>query len=176
MNRRLTMGVSLLGALLLAAGTFYLGRRTGQEATMSAAPPASAAADGRKVLYWHDPMVPGPRFDKPGKSPFMDMQLVPMYADSAGNEAGVRISPAVQQNLGIRYARVRRTESTSSFDAIGTVQFDERLSVAVQTRVASASSASALSASASLAAVSRSWRSPGATGSGMLTPTDTTSE
>ena len=24
---------------------------------------------GRKVLYWHDPMVPGPRFDKPGKSP-----------------------------------------------------------------------------------------------------------
>jgi Cu(I)/Ag(I) efflux system membrane fusion protein len=136
MNRRLTIGVSLLGALLLAAGTFYLGRKTGQEATMSAAPPASAAADGRKILYWHDPMVPGPRFDKPGKSPFMDMQLVPMYADSAGNETGVRISPAVQQNLGIRYARVRRTESSSSFDAIGTVQFDERLSVAVQTRVA----------------------------------------
>ncbi len=43
---------------------------------------APASTDGRKVLYWHDPMVPGPRFDKPGKSPFMDMQLVPMYADS----------------------------------------------------------------------------------------------
>ena len=37
----------------------------------------------RKVLYWHDPMVPGQRFDKPGKSPFMDMQLVPVYADAA---------------------------------------------------------------------------------------------
>ena len=136
MNRTLTIGVSLLGALLLATGTFYLGRKTGQIATMAAAPAAGATADGRKVLYWHDPMVPGPRFDKPGKSPFMDMQLVPMYADNAANEAGVRISPAVQQNLGIRYASVRRTETSSSFDAIGTVQFDERLSVAVQTRVA----------------------------------------
>ena len=30
-------------------------------------------------------MVPGPRFDKPGKSPFMDMQLVPVYADEASD-------------------------------------------------------------------------------------------
>ena len=35
----------------------------------------------RRILYWHDPMVPGPKFDKPGKSPFMDMELVPVYAD-----------------------------------------------------------------------------------------------
>ncbi|MGB4767559.1 MAG: heavy metal-binding domain-containing protein, partial [Rugosibacter sp.] len=34
-----------------------------------------------KVLYWYDPMVPNQRFDKPGKSPFMDMQLVPQYAE-----------------------------------------------------------------------------------------------
>ena len=44
----------------------------------------SHPASGKKVLYWHDPMVPGQRFDKPGKSPFMDMQLVPVYADSGG--------------------------------------------------------------------------------------------
>ncbi|UUZ51884.1 hypothetical protein LP420_38305 [Massilia sp. B-10] len=29
-------------------------------------------------------MVPGQRFDKPGKSPFMDMQLVPVYAWRSG--------------------------------------------------------------------------------------------
>ena len=34
-----------------------------------------------KVLYWYDPMKPEQHFDKPGKSPFMDMQLVPKYAD-----------------------------------------------------------------------------------------------
>jgi len=134
MNRKLTTGVSLLAALLLAASAFHLGRKTGQAADASIAAP-----DGRKVLYWHDPMVPGPRFDKPGKSPFMDMQLVPVYADSAtgtASDAGVKINPAVQQNLGIRYASVRRTEASSSFEAIGSVQFDERLNVTVQTRVA----------------------------------------
>lgn len=34
-----------------------------------------------KVLYWYDPMVPDKHFDKPGKSPFMDMELVPKYAE-----------------------------------------------------------------------------------------------
>jgi Cu(I)/Ag(I) efflux system membrane fusion protein len=129
MKRTHLMALSLLGAALIAGGAFYLGRTTGQ-------PPDAATVDGRKVLYWHDPMVPGPRFDKPGKSPFMDMQLVPVYADSDPGAGGVKVSPTVQQNLGIRYATVRRTELSSSFDAIGAVQFDERLTVAVQTRVA----------------------------------------
>lgn len=122
-------------ALLLAGGSFYLGRATGShdEPTRSAA--AASAPGERKVLYWHDPMVPGPRFDKPGKSPFMDMQLVPVYVDEGG-DAGIRVSPTVQQNLGIRTVAVKRTDASSSFDAVGTVQFDERLTVAVQTRVA----------------------------------------
>jgi len=135
MNRNFTIGASLLGAALLTAGSFYLGRHSGTPATAATA----TATDGRKVLYWHDPMVPGPRFDKPGKSPFMDMQLVPIYADSTTgtqNEGGVKISSTVQQNLGIRYASVRRAETSASFDAVGSVQFDERLSTVVQTRVA----------------------------------------
>src|SRR5262245_3424860 len=50
-----------------------------QEAPKPAdAPPAAQAAPrGRKVLYWYDPMQPGTHFDHPGKSPFMDMELVP---------------------------------------------------------------------------------------------------
>jgi hypothetical protein len=39
-------------------------------------PEAQPQSTERKVLYWYDPMMPGQRFDKPGKSPFMDMQLV----------------------------------------------------------------------------------------------------
>jgi Cu(I)/Ag(I) efflux system membrane fusion protein len=131
--------LSVLAALLIAGGAFYVGRTTGRVSGSPMAPSsAPASTDGRKVLYWHDPMVPGPRFDKPGKSPFMDMQLVPVYADSdpSAGASGVKISPGVQQNLGIRYATVRRAEISSSFDAIGAVQFDERLNVAVQTRVA----------------------------------------
>ncbi|WP_239142893.1 efflux RND transporter periplasmic adaptor subunit [Variovorax sp. WS11] len=124
--------------VVLAGGGFFLGQHTSKKSMSSETGGTgdTSSPDGRKVLYWHDPMVPGPRFDKPGKSPFMDMQLVPVYADSDPSTAGVKVSPAVQQNLGIRYATVRRAEVSSSFDAIGAVQFDERLNVAVQTRVA----------------------------------------
>lgn len=37
-----------------------------------------------RVQYWYDPMKPDKHFDKPGKSPFMDMPLVPAYANDAG--------------------------------------------------------------------------------------------
>ncbi len=33
----------------------------------------------REVSYWYDPMKPEVHFDHPGKSPFMEMELVPMY-------------------------------------------------------------------------------------------------
>lgn len=137
MKRTHLTALLVVGSAVLAGGSFLLGRHTSNDGTSRAANSAGTSSpDGRKVLYWHDPMVPGPRFDKPGKSPFMDMQLVPVYADSDQSASGVKVSPSVQQNLGIRYANVRRAEASSSFDAIGTVQFDERLSVAVQTRVA----------------------------------------
>ncbi len=90
---------------------------------------------GRKVLYWHDPMVPAQHFDKPGKSPFMEMQLQPVYADDGGDSTGVSIDSGLQQNLGIRYATVRRQETSEGFDAVGTTQFDESQADVVQSRV-----------------------------------------
>ena len=98
--KRTALVTSLVTAgVLLAAGGFFIGRLTSE----GAAPQAVAASESkaptgeRKVLYWHDPMVPGPRFDKPGKSPFMDMQLVPVYADEA-NDTGVKVSSTVKRS------------------------------------------------------------------------------
>jgi len=136
MKRVQVIALAVLGAAVLVVGSFYAGRHTSGSGEMSATAPAGSPADDKKVLYWHDPMVPGQRFDKPGKSPFMDMQLVPVYADSDSADGGVKVNPTVQQNLGIRTATVRKADVSSSFDAVGAVQFDERLSVAVQTRVA----------------------------------------
>ena len=68
----------------------------------------AAGVEDREILYWYDPMVPGQRFDKPGKSPYMDMPLVPRYADEGSGGAGVRIDPAQLQSLGVRYAVVER--------------------------------------------------------------------
>jgi Cu(I)/Ag(I) efflux system membrane fusion protein len=138
-----------LKAVVLAfagAGLAYGGYWAGTQQSMSRATTftetaATTAGDkvdpktGRKVLYWHDPMVPGHKFDKPGKSPFMEMQLVPVYADDAGTEGGVKVSPTLQQNLGIRFATVRREETRESFDLVGTTQFDESISEVVQSRV-----------------------------------------
>lgn len=65
----------------------------------------------RKVLFWYDPMYPNTRFEKPGKSPFMDMDLVPKYADGdadASDAPGIRIDPTQTQNLGLKTEPVRR--------------------------------------------------------------------
>lgn len=40
----------------------------------------SSQQSERKILYWTDPMLPGDRSDRPGKSP-MGMERVPVYAD-----------------------------------------------------------------------------------------------
>jgi membrane fusion protein, copper/silver efflux system len=88
---------------------------------------------GKRVLYWHDPMVPGTKFDKPGKSPFMDMQLVPVYADDAS--AGVvAIDPRLQQNLGVRTAKAVAGSLSSAISAVGNVAYNERDVVLVQAR------------------------------------------
>jgi Cu(I)/Ag(I) efflux system membrane fusion protein len=134
MNRTALTLTAAAIAVLLAGGSFYLGRMSTSHRVPADAVAGASAPGERAVLHWHDPMVPGPRFDKPGKSPFMDMPLVPVYAGEGG-DAGVQVSPAVQQNLGIRTVAAQRMDVSSSFDAVGTVQFDERLAVAVQTRV-----------------------------------------
>jgi Cu(I)/Ag(I) efflux system membrane fusion protein len=102
---------------------------------MQSAMSATTGAQGeRRVLYWHDPMVPNARFDKPGKSPFMDMQLVPVYADEEGG-AAVKVSPVVTQNLGIRLGTVEKVKLQPKLAAVGSVTFDERLLEVVQARV-----------------------------------------
>jgi Cu(I)/Ag(I) efflux system membrane fusion protein len=89
---------------------------------------------GKKVLYWHDPMAPGQKFDKPGKSPFMDMQLVPVYAESDSDTGTVRISPRVQQNLGVRTAQVKQGTLSTTVQAVGSAAYNERDVALVQAR------------------------------------------
>ncbi|PCE34051.1 efflux RND transporter periplasmic adaptor subunit [Burkholderia ubonensis] len=128
------------GAALLGAGYFAGVRHTSGHAVAVAAS-AGASGDkvdpktGRKVLYWHDPMVPNQHFDQPGKSPFMNMPLEPVYADDVGGAPGIRIDAGLQQDLGIRYATVRRQQTAAGFDAVGTTQFDESRADVVQSRV-----------------------------------------
>ena len=125
---RLTTTALSLAALLAAFAAGYFVRHP-QLMTDAAAQPSAPTADdtgGRKVLYWYDPMSPGQRFDKPGKSPFMDMPLLPRYADEAAQDGGVTVSARQQQNLGVRVAKVEQRTVQSRLDAFGTVSIDDR--------------------------------------------------
>jgi acyl-CoA synthetase (AMP-forming)/AMP-acid ligase II len=144
MNRKsIVLG---LGAAVLLALTGYAlysaGMSAGRRAPTAAAEAKTSGAQrageidpktGKRILYWHDPMAPAQRFDHPGKSPFMDMQLVPVL-EGANESGAVAISSQVQQNLGIRTAQVTRGTLERPIDATATVGYDERDVVLVPAR------------------------------------------
>ena len=125
--------ILILIAILVFAGyeLYRLGLSQGTESVKTSVAPKVAAE--RKPLYWHDPMSPGQRFDKPGKSPFMDMELVPVYADKKAG-SGVSIDPRIEQNLGIRTVAVMKGKLESSLTAVGTIAFNERDVTLLQSR------------------------------------------
>ena len=129
-QRFVVPAVAVVFAVAGVAGGTWWAHRSMDRST----PDAGKAAPGKKILYWHDPMVPGQRFDKPGKSPFMDMQLVPVYADEAGAEAGVKVSPQLAQNMGVRTVVAEKGRLARTIDVVGTVAFDERAVAVVQSR------------------------------------------
>lgn len=101
----------------------------------------TAAQNSPKMLYWYDPMMPTQHFDKPGKSPFMDMQLVAKYADAADAETdngttatSIRIDPETLQNLGVRSVKVQRGTLAAPINAVATVQLNDRQVAIVQAR------------------------------------------
>jgi Cu(I)/Ag(I) efflux system membrane fusion protein len=125
------VAVTLIAA---GAGYWFAGSRSESSRTTSTSSVAKETA-GRKILYWHDPMRPEQKFDKPGRSPFMDMDLVPVYADVAGPDAGgVAVSPRMAQSLGIRIAEVKSGSLDQRIEAVGSVGWNERAVVVVQTR------------------------------------------
>jgi membrane fusion protein, copper/silver efflux system len=124
---------AILAAVLVAGGGgYWLGQRGTDEMASGA-----ASGDGGKILYYYDPMFPNQKFDQPGKSPFMDMELVPKYADGGGgSEAapGVAVDPSARQSLGIRVVAAETGSLAATLDVTGTVDFNQRDFAIVQAR------------------------------------------
>lgn len=146
--KRLHLAVVLILLIVFAGLGWYFGQKSVQSPTSGNMPDADSSmaksssgvvqdGSGKTVKYWYDPMVPNQKFDKPGKSPFMDMMLVPKYADegSDGEEGGVAISSQTAQNLGIRIEKVSTKSFGESFSAVGRIEPDERRFYTVQTRI-----------------------------------------
>jgi membrane fusion protein, copper/silver efflux system len=131
--------LAMLGVAALSAGVGYgVATRThrGEDLSPVSGPASGQAAGERKILYWHDPMKPDVKFDKPGKSPFMDMPLVPVFADQGAEAGGVAVSANAQQSLGIRLGRVEKAAIAPHTTAVGAVRYDEHTLALVQPRVA----------------------------------------
>lgn len=123
--------IAALAAVLIVGGGLGYGiaRWTAKEGV-----PATSSSE-RKVLYWHDPMRPDVKFDKPGKSPYMNMDLVPVYADQLQEGPAVKVNSQVAQSLGIRTGKVERGSLKAQLSTVGSVSFDEQLLEVVQARV-----------------------------------------
>jgi len=90
---------------------------------------AGLAKKEKTVLYWVAPMDANYRRNEPGKSP-MGMDLVPVYDDGDdaaddGDGPGVKISPAVENNLGVRTAIVESGKLWKKINTVGYVDLNE---------------------------------------------------
>jgi len=123
-------------ALTLAA---CIGLAWAEDRPVSAQPPAGGH---HRLLYYRNPMGLPDTSPKP-KTDSMGMAYIPVYADEGGADEGgddppgtVRIAPGRLQMLGVRTeAASLRPPAGRSIQAVGTLQFNERLLATVTTRV-----------------------------------------
>lgn len=126
-----SIGLIAAVALALGGGAGYWLAARGQSAK-------APSSEEQKALYWYDPMYPQQHFSAPGKSPFMDMQLVPKYAGGTPDDTrpAVQITPGIQQNLGVRLATVTQGRLERTLQVSGVLAFDERDFSVLQARTA----------------------------------------
>ena len=114
-RHRRTGWAAAIAAVLIAGGPLAVAQ----------ASPATDASGGkdRQPLFWTDPMVPGSHFDHGGKSPFMDMELVPVY-ETDPSVASMTQSEA--SNFSIQTVKVSKRGLSGSIRTLATIAYDER--------------------------------------------------
>lgn len=129
-RRRLALAVAAILILLVAgSGTAYL-------VSHRHAGPAKKAEGG--ILYYYCPMHTFYHSDKPGDCPICGMTLVPMREEEAAPAAAgmkgaegiegmatIRISPEMQQSIGVKTDVIKRLSLEKVIRTVGTVEQDE---------------------------------------------------
>jgi Cu(I)/Ag(I) efflux system membrane fusion protein len=104
----------------LCLGTFF--------GSCHKAPEAKSHVQGRRILYYQDPMHPSYRSDRPGLAPDCQMELVPVYADadeSVVRPGLVRVNNAQAAAMGLRTEAARDETSGGEVRTVGRVQTSE---------------------------------------------------
>ncbi|WP_429151050.1 efflux RND transporter periplasmic adaptor subunit [Aeromonas veronii] len=118
----------LMSALLLALGAgggYWAAKQTSD----------GASAKEKTPLYWVNPMDPRDKRDGPAKDN-MGMDFIPVYEEQKNGSPGtVTISPEIQQNLGVRLAKVERLPIHQQIETVGYVGYNEDRLEAVNARM-----------------------------------------
>ncbi|WP_429090664.1 efflux RND transporter periplasmic adaptor subunit [Aeromonas rivipollensis] len=124
MNKTLLMSALLLA--LGAGGGYWAAKQSTDGATVKEKTP----------LYWVNPMDPRDKRDGPAKDN-MGMDFIPVYEEQKNGSPGtVTISPEIQQNLGVRLAKVERLPIHQQIETVGYVGYDEDRLEAINARMA----------------------------------------
>ncbi len=132
--QRTQLAAALAAIALMAGGIGYFLAPSGGPSPVSREP-----ENGRKPLYYYDPMVPQEHYNDPNSISSMGMKTIPKYADDSGGgaaAAGVKIDPSAMQNLGIRLATATTGSLAGSLDVTGAIDFNQRDVAIVQSRAA----------------------------------------
>ncbi len=95
-------------------------------------PPVAAGSSSnivtRKPLYYHDPMHPAYKSDKPGTAPDCGMQLEPVFEEKESSRSApgtVQLTARKEKLLGLQTARVSSGSNDRSIRTTGRVTADE---------------------------------------------------
>jgi membrane fusion protein, copper/silver efflux system len=94
---------------------------------------SKGVSEGKKILYYVDPMHPAYKSDKPGIAPDCGMQLEPVYADGSTSGEGAPAGPpgtatiplAKQQAIGMEVGRAELVPWSGTLRLLGRVVPDE---------------------------------------------------
>ncbi len=89
-----------------------------------------------KILYWRAPMDPTEIYDHPGKSR-MGMDLIPVYEGEAelGKGGTITIDPVTVQNMGVRTAKVQKSDFYHVIRTVGYIEYDERKVYTINSKI-----------------------------------------
>lgn len=128
--------LSLLIAFLILAVGVALGYWLFGGVNPSASPTPLLVEENKQPLFYRSPMNPNITSPVPAKGP-MGMDYIPVYADEEVKDVRgtVKIDPVVEQNMGVRTAKVEYRAMTRTVRALGRVDFDEESLVQLHPKV-----------------------------------------
>ena len=126
MRRLHNLMILTAGIFAGVVGSYWFEHRPEPISTPAVAEQSPSKQEGRKILYYRNPMglpdtSPVPKKDS------MGMDYIPVYADEEGESGTVEVSPEKIQRTGVKTEKVDTRAISRTVRGVGTVQHDESL-------------------------------------------------